>query len=277
MMTASIVTENVWKACCTIVGREGAPLDEHASLFDMGLDSLGLAELVIQLEELYGEGAITIDDVLSNPVVSEIAAKLGGNTDVGKPMNMPGTPGPRAIFLFAGEGAHSPGIDLTILKSSPAWPIVDKAILEQHGTSAEDFLATHLGNHAPPYSPVVTTILNLLQADLWKLWGRTRLPLTEPRLPTSPPAKSTWLRRCAAAPLHRCTAAPLHRCTAAPPDPVSSLTSPLPPPRASPAQTSRPLPSATPWARSPPPTSAAWSTSQRPCALPSRMASSHRR
>ena len=176
MMTASIVTENVWKACCTIVGREGAPLDEHASLFDMGLDSLGLAELVIQLEELYGEGAITIDDVLSNPVVSEIAAKLGGNTDVGKPMNMPGTPGPRAIFLFAGEGAHSPGIDLTILKSSPAWPIVDKAILEQHGTSAEDFLATHLGNHAPPYSPVVTTILNLLQADLWKLWGRTRAP-----------------------------------------------------------------------------------------------------
>ena len=75
---AATKIETVWDACCTIVGKEGAPLDEHASLFDLGLDSLGLAELVIQLEELFGEGCITIDDVLIDPVVSTIAAKLGG-------------------------------------------------------------------------------------------------------------------------------------------------------------------------------------------------------
>ena len=77
-MTNTATTTSVWKAVCTIVGDESAPFDEHASLFDMGLDSLGLAELVIQLEEQYGEGAITIDDVLANPIVSEIAACLGG-------------------------------------------------------------------------------------------------------------------------------------------------------------------------------------------------------
>merc|ERR1740130_2213919 len=33
----------------------------------MGLDSLGLAELVIQLEEVYGEGSLTVDDILAAP------------------------------------------------------------------------------------------------------------------------------------------------------------------------------------------------------------------
>ena len=76
-MPFTSATEAVWTACCTITGKdEGTSMDKNASLFDMGLDSLGLAELVIQLEELYGEGAITIDDVLSNPVVCEVAAML---------------------------------------------------------------------------------------------------------------------------------------------------------------------------------------------------------
>ena len=67
---------NVWKACCEIVGQEGTPLDSHASLIDLGIDSLGLAELVIQLEESYGEGCINVDDILANPIISQIAAKL---------------------------------------------------------------------------------------------------------------------------------------------------------------------------------------------------------
>ena len=48
MQTANKVEELVWTACCAVVGVEGKPLDAHANLFDLGLDSLGLAELVIQ-------------------------------------------------------------------------------------------------------------------------------------------------------------------------------------------------------------------------------------
>ena len=189
-MTNTATTTSVWKAVCTIVGDESAPFDEHASLFDMGLDSLGLAELVIQLEEKYGEGAITIDDVLANPIVSSIAAHLvlqaASCTSQAPSRTSPAaaspavastdTPAARAIFLFAGEGAHSAGVDLTVLKTSPSWLAVDATIFAQHGASADDFLAMHLGDHTAPYSPVVTTILNILQADLWKLWGRTRAP-----------------------------------------------------------------------------------------------------
>jgi hypothetical protein len=243
----------VWSACCEIVGNEGAPLDVHANLFDLGLDSLGLAELVIQLESTYGDGAITIDDVgcrashllphmhahlpsplasqvLANPIVSVIAALLPGceplpapaaaakkTTAPAPPIKKPPTPlfkpptaapapaaktktsapvaappadGRRtAVFFFAGEGAHSAGADLTVLKTSPAWPAVDAAMLSQHGVSADAFLETHLGNHAPPHSPLVSTILNLLQADLWRLWGRTRSRPHHPQ-PAPPAARS---------------------------------------------------------------------------------------
>ena len=83
IMQASMeaTTNAVWKACCEIVGNEGAAMDENASFFELGIDSLGLAELVLQLELVLKleEGAIEIDDVLANPSVSELAAKLCGS------------------------------------------------------------------------------------------------------------------------------------------------------------------------------------------------------
>ena len=81
--TMQDATKAVWAACSEIVGNEGVALDENASFFDLGFDSLGLAELVVQLEELYGDGVITIDDVLANPVVCEVAAKLSGGSATG--------------------------------------------------------------------------------------------------------------------------------------------------------------------------------------------------
>ena len=78
---------------------------------------------------------------------------------------------PKAIFCFAGEGAHSAPYDLAVLSLSPSWPAVDSAILAQHGMGTAEFLSSNLGKHGAPYSPVVTTVINLLQADLWRLWG----------------------------------------------------------------------------------------------------------
>ena len=41
----------VWAAAVEIVGMEDMPFKANQNLFELGLDSLGLAELVIQLEE----------------------------------------------------------------------------------------------------------------------------------------------------------------------------------------------------------------------------------
>lgn len=218
MSTASI--NAVWKACCEITG-DDKPVDKHAHLIDdMGIDSLGLAELVIQLEETYGEGVITVDDLLANPIVADIASKLGGGggavaaAAAGVPEKKPiraantttpvtgvapvagaTTPPPSAIFLFAGEGAHAANADLSVLKTSPSFAAVDAALMEQHGESAVDFLGAHMGDHAPPHSPVVTTVLNILMADLWILWGRTHAHshthILLPRIPESLPLLHT--------------------------------------------------------------------------------------
>lgn len=207
--------QTIWRLCCEIMGEEGSPLDSEVNLIDWGLDSLGLAELVIQLEDEFGEGAISIDDVLANPAVGEIAAKLFSSgrmhaapavrdvkitatsdaketlcsgrmheapivhdlkntaTPDAKKTVVAGNHGvvPSAIFMFAGEGAHSAGLDVSLLKTSPSIEEVEAAVRAQHGLSVQGLLAAHLGLHEPPYSPVVTTVLNILQADLWRLWG----------------------------------------------------------------------------------------------------------
>ena len=82
MTTASnTAISNVWKACADISGADpNSQPDTDTSLFDMGLDSLGLAELVIQLEEVYGEGCITVDDIIAAPTLREVASCLPGAT-----------------------------------------------------------------------------------------------------------------------------------------------------------------------------------------------------
>ena len=76
-----------------------------------------------------------------------------------------------AVFLFAGEGAHSAGPDLSMLRTSPSYTVIDDTLKAQHGQSVDAFLEKNLGDHTAPFSPVVTTILNILQADLWRMWG----------------------------------------------------------------------------------------------------------
>ena len=86
----------VWRLCVAISDGSDAepdaePDDPEASLFDMGLDSLGLAELVIQLEEVYGEGCLSVDDILAAPTLGEVASLLPSrpptpaNDDMGSP------------------------------------------------------------------------------------------------------------------------------------------------------------------------------------------------
>ena len=91
MTTASnTAISNVWKACADISGADpNSQPDTDTSLFDMGLDSLGLAELVIQLEEVYGEGCITVDDIIAAPTLREVASCLPGATGAPAQDNAP--------------------------------------------------------------------------------------------------------------------------------------------------------------------------------------------
>ena len=75
------------------------------------------------------------------------------------------------IYLFTGEGAHSTQTDTSQLKLSSAWPAVEAALEALGLGGAEPFLKQHLGNHEAPHSPLVTTILNLLNEALWRAAG----------------------------------------------------------------------------------------------------------
>ncbi|CAK8997635.1 unnamed protein product [Durusdinium trenchii] len=75
------------------------------------------------------------------------------------------------VFLFCGEGAHSAETDIACLKLSRSWPAVEDALQQLGLTNAEAFLLQNLGKHCAPTSPVVSVVLNMLNADLWQQWG----------------------------------------------------------------------------------------------------------
>merc|ERR1712130_1023471 len=43
---------------------------------ELGMDSLGLAEMITQLEDRFGEGCVNVDDVMERPTVSAIVSML---------------------------------------------------------------------------------------------------------------------------------------------------------------------------------------------------------
>lgn len=75
------------------------------------------------------------------------------------------------VFLFCGEGAHSAETDIACLKLSRSWPAVVDAFQQLGLADAETFLSQNLGKHHAPTSPVVSVVLNMLNADLWQQWG----------------------------------------------------------------------------------------------------------
>ena len=53
----------------------------------------------------------------------------------------------------------------------PLPAVADAALQELLGRGLEDFLSAESGNHQAPVSPMVTTLINILHADLWRHWG----------------------------------------------------------------------------------------------------------
>ena len=81
-----------------------------------------------------------------------------------------GAPTP-CLFLFTGEGAHSSTTDVAAARLSPSWPALEAALRQCVGLELEAFLREHVGVHTAPHSPLVTTILNIANADRWRAAG----------------------------------------------------------------------------------------------------------
>lgn len=82
---------------------------------------------------------------------------------------------PACIFLLSGEGAHSADTDISGLKTSSTWKDVAASLLAlgliQAVEDVEAWLHDRLGVHSAPDSPVVTTAINILNADRWRAAG----------------------------------------------------------------------------------------------------------
>ena len=76
---------------------------------------------------------------------------------------------PSCVLLLTGEGAHAKLAHTAVstLRASSLWAALKVATEQLLGRSLEDFLSCHLGDHAAPNSPLITTLVNLLTADRW--------------------------------------------------------------------------------------------------------------
>ena len=75
------------------------------------------------------------------------------------------------LVLCPGEGAHSSTQDVSGLRESSAWNSVERAVESlnvSESESLETFLHFSTGSHCAPCSPVVTTVVNILNLERWR-------------------------------------------------------------------------------------------------------------
>ena len=114
-----------------------------------------------------------------------------------RPRGRPSTP--RSKRSTVSNPNPNPNISLTLCHAAHQRPCLAVAsrvccvacCARTDGLTTEELLRTHLGDHSAPWSPVVTTALNLLQADLWRLWGHEVTLRLEP----STASRAARLRR----------------------------------------------------------------------------------
>jgi 5-methyltetrahydropteroyltriglutamate--homocysteine methyltransferase len=122
----------VWAA----LARVGATPDEKgaaADVFDLGVDSLGLAEVVGALEAAYGDDCVSVDEVFENSTIAAIAAMVARGAT---------TKGSASSHIFAVDKAPPPPAVVKQVKVAP----VEREAIVNRPTSATWFAATHVGS-----------------------------------------------------------------------------------------------------------------------------------
>ena len=135
------VVAAVWAALAR-VGVTGSG-DVAADVFDLGVDSLGLAEVVGALEEAYGEGCVSVDEVFDNSTVADIAAAVArGATTTGAVVVEKAAPPKAAEALLPKQ---APAAKAVAAVAAPAAKVAAAPAAERP-TSATWFAATHVGS-----------------------------------------------------------------------------------------------------------------------------------
>jgi len=114
-------SSTVQSICGIILGKPAKELGLDASLMDLGIDSLGFAELVLQLEGAFGDGVITVDDIMDAPSIGKIAAKLSGVASITVTATAP-TAAVRAVHDSQRPAPVKDGPAVSPNPLSSAWP-----------------------------------------------------------------------------------------------------------------------------------------------------------
>mmetsp|Transcript_17321 Transcript_17321/g.59359 ORF Transcript_17321/g.59359 Transcript_17321/m.59359 type:complete len:1386 (-) Transcript_17321:194-4351(-) len=135
-------TAAVWAACAR-VGASSPTNDVDADIFSLGVDSLGLAEVVGALENQFGEGVVGVDEVMNEPTVRAIAAMLA------KSKSAPAKAAPVAAAKAVSASAKTAGVLRAdeVSSSVPVW-----------------FAVTHVGSL--PRASADTPVAEVLAAQL---------------------------------------------------------------------------------------------------------------
>jgi len=106
------VVAAVWAALAR-VGVAGSG-DVAADVFDLGVDSLGLAEVVGALEEAYGEGCVSVDEVFDNSTVADIAAAVARGATTTGAVVVAKAPPPKAAEAVLPKRAPTPTVEAKV-------------------------------------------------------------------------------------------------------------------------------------------------------------------
>ena len=140
-------------------------VDTDVLLFSLGLVEVQALSLIQTVKEMLGGKSPSPHFLLASSI-NAIAEFINKSQAVGVAGE------PTAIFLFTGEGAHCVESDLSGLRASPSWDQME-TYLQQLGVlhNLSLFLEQGAGVHTAPHSPLITTIINILNVDRWRLAG----------------------------------------------------------------------------------------------------------
>ncbi|CAE8620161.1 unnamed protein product [Polarella glacialis] len=114
------VQKQVWAACETICAGISEGNKTEDPIFELGIDSLGLAELLITLESQFGEGCISVDEVMEDPSVSAIVSLLLRKGIVESPSTQSKELEPVSPLIAEGKLSMLGGVDVAEMQRSSA-------------------------------------------------------------------------------------------------------------------------------------------------------------
>ncbi|CAE8590436.1 unnamed protein product [Polarella glacialis] len=117
------VQKLVWASCEEICEGISEGNKTEIPIFELGIDSLGLAELLITLESRFGDGCVSVDEVMEDPSVSAIVSLLlskQSKSIVESPSQQSKDLEPASPLIAEGKLSMLGGVDVAEMQRSSA-------------------------------------------------------------------------------------------------------------------------------------------------------------